>query len=88
VLNQSAVNEVADYNGSDRRLRKIGDDANVNRSIFAPIIVNEDRAAMAVDLARPVAHAHTHRESFVANVPVWLSANPAGPAPIDAAEDV
>jgi hypothetical protein len=52
--------------------------------------MNEDRPAVAVDLARPVANAHTHGESLVADkyAPVWLSADPAQPAPVDATEDV
>lgn len=49
-LDQSAVNEVADFDGSARRLRDIGSDMKVNSLLFAPIIVNEDRAAVAVDL--------------------------------------
>src|SRR5262245_50853316 len=30
-IDQFAIDEVADFDGSNRRLRKIGDDANVNR---------------------------------------------------------
>jgi hypothetical protein len=37
----------------DQRLRDIGSDASANSLLFAPIIVNEDCAAVAVDLARP-----------------------------------
>src|SRR5215813_3126856 len=59
-IDQFAINKVADFDRSDRLLRDICYDANVNWPIFAPIIVNEDRAAVAVDLARPVAHAHTY----------------------------
>jgi hypothetical protein len=53
--------------------------------------VNKNRAAVTVDLARPVAHAHTDRDAFaVASVrtPVRLPADPARPAPTDAAEDI
>src|SRR5262245_41404143 len=57
-INQFGVNDLPDFYRSDRRLRKIGGDANANWPIFATIIVNEDSAAVAVDLARPVAHAH------------------------------
>jgi hypothetical protein len=49
-------------------LRDIGGDASVNSLLFAPIFVNGDRAAVAVDLARPVAHAHTHGKSLVMDV--------------------
>src|SRR5262247_3100733 len=91
-IDQFAINEVADFDRSDRRLWDSGDDANVNWPILAPIIVNEDRAPMAVDLARPVAHAHTNRDAFAfaadVGAPVGLSANPAGPAPVDATEHV
>jgi hypothetical protein len=37
-FDQPAVNEVVDFDRSDRRLREIGDDANVNSLLFAPII--------------------------------------------------
>jgi hypothetical protein len=47
-LDQSAVNEVADFDRSDRRLWDIGDNADINSLLFMPIIVNEDRAAVAV----------------------------------------
>jgi len=63
-IDQSAANQVADFDRSDRRLRKISDDANVNSLLSAPIIVNEDRAALVVDLARPVVHSHTNRDAF------------------------
>jgi hypothetical protein len=58
-IDQFAINEVTDFDRGDRGLWDSGD-ANVNWPIFAPIIVNEDRAAVAVDLACPVAHAHTY----------------------------
>jgi hypothetical protein len=89
-IDEFAINEVTDFDGSDRRLRDIGDNANANSLLFAPIIVNEDRAAVAIDLARSIAHAHTNRETFVAYIgaPIGLSADPATPAPVDAAEDV
>ena len=47
-IDQSAVNEVADFDRSDRRLRDIGHCAKVNSLLSAPIIMNEDRAAVAV----------------------------------------
>jgi hypothetical protein len=53
ILPEAAINEVADLGGSDRRLWKICDGLNINHTIFAPIIVNEDRVAVAIDLARP-----------------------------------
>src|SRR5262249_28218515 len=85
-----AVDEVADFDRSNRRLREIGDDAKANRSIFAPIIVNEDRAAVTVDLTRPVAHAHANRDSLpIANegAPVRLPADLTRPSPVDMAKD-
>src|SRR5262245_28159380 len=63
-LDQTAINEVADFDRSDRRLRDIGDYAKLNRPVFASIFVYEDRAAVAVDLSRPVAHAHTYRDTL------------------------
>src|SRR6266542_4770100 len=63
-IDQSAVNEVADFDSSDLRLRNIGNDANVNSLSFTPIFVNEDRAAVAVYLARPIAYAHTYLVMF------------------------
>src|SRR5262245_3565246 len=89
-LDQFAINEVTDFDRGDRRLWDSGDDANVNWPIFAPIIVNEDRAAVAVNLSRPIAHAHTYRDTLPVarkGAPVWLSADPARPAPVDATED-
>jgi hypothetical protein len=53
--------------------------------------VNEDRAAVAVDLARPVAHAHTNRDTLSVarkGAPVWLPADLTRPAPVDATKDV
>ena len=90
-LDQFAANEIADFDRSERPLWKIGYDANVNSLLFAPTIVNEDRAPVAVDLARPVAHAHIDRDSFVVadvGAPIWLSTDLAWPAPVVAAEDV
>ena len=58
-VDQFAINEVTDFYRSDRRLRDI-DDANANSLLFAPIIVNEDGAAVAIDLTRSIAHAHTN----------------------------
>jgi len=63
-FDQFAIDEVADFDGSNRRLRKIGDDANANRPSLMPIFVNEDRAAVAVDLARSIALAHTDRDTL------------------------
>jgi hypothetical protein len=61
-IDKFAVNEVADFDGSERSLGDVGDFADVNSLLFAPIIMNEDgAAAVAIDLARPVAHAHTAR---------------------------
>ena len=92
MFDKSAINEVADFDGSDRRLRKIGDDAGANSLLFAPIVVNEDRAPVAINLARPIAHAHTNRDAFAVaadvGAPVGLTADPAGPAPVDAAKNV
>src|SRR5262245_21001696 len=88
-IDQFAVDEVADFDSSDRRLRDIGSDTNVNSLLFAPVIVNEDRATVAIDLARAIAHAHTDGDAFaVANIraPIRLSADPARPAPVDAAK--
>src|SRR5262245_62347099 len=88
-LDQSAINEVADFDRSDRRLRDIGHCANVNSLLFAPIIVNEDRAAVAIYLMRAIAHTHAYRDALpVADkyAPVWLPADPARPAPVDAAK--
>src|SRR5882672_9853834 len=65
-IDQSAVNEVADFDGSDRPLRNIGHCATIKPLLFAPIIVNEDRAAVAVDLVRPVSHAHIDRDALSA----------------------
>src|SRR5262249_6693345 len=91
-IDQFAINEVTDFDRSDRRLRNIGDCANTNRPVFASIFVNEDRAAVAIDLTRPIAHAHTNRDAFAVaadvGAPVGLTANPAGPAPVDATEDI
>jgi hypothetical protein len=40
-FDQYAMNEVADFDRGDRRLRNIGDDANVNSLPFTPILMNE-----------------------------------------------
>ncbi|MBO0858199.1 MAG: hypothetical protein J2P21_07020 [Chloracidobacterium sp.] len=39
---------------------------NANSLLFAPmpIIVDEDCAAVVVDIERPIAHAHTNRDAF------------------------
>src|SRR5262245_44662312 len=88
-FNQPAVNEVADFDRSDWRLRDISDDASVNFLLCKPIFVNEDRAAVAVDLARSVAQAHTDRDALaIANIraPIGLPADTARSAPIDTTE--
>src|SRR5262245_41777265 len=64
VFDQLAIYEIADFDGSNRPLRDTGHRANVNSLLFAPIIVNEDRAAVAIDLTRPIAHAHTYRNAL------------------------
>jgi hypothetical protein len=59
-FNQPAVNEVADFDWSEWRLREISYDWNFNRPFFAPILVNKDSAAVTIDLPRPLADAHTY----------------------------
>jgi hypothetical protein len=88
---QSAVNEVADFDGSDRPLRYLPLRDHQAPSLRANHL-NEDRATVAIDLTRPIAHAHTNRDAFAVaadvGAPVGLPANPARPAPVHATEDI
>src|SRR5262245_54005096 len=80
VFDQLAVNEVPDFYWSERPLRDIGHCTNIDSFLFAPIIMNKDRAAVGIDLARAVAHAHTYRDALPVarkSAPIRFPANPA-----------
>jgi hypothetical protein len=82
-----AVDEVADFDWGDRPRWDIGHGAKVNSLFFATVIINEDRAAVVVDFAGPVAHAHRYRNALPVarkRAPIRLPADPARPAPVDA----
>src|SRR5262249_28048713 len=60
-LDEPGVDEVADFNRSERRLDRRRADAKGKW----PIIMTEDRTALCVDLASAVSHPHTNRDAFV-----------------------